>query len=292
MGEKGGIKHFIMGLVIGAAAWPPGLSGGVVAVLFGIYERLIDDLNNLRRKIKEDFAFIFSVGLGLIVGIIIMAFAVKWALEDSRRAVTMFLFAGLIIGQIPSLVKISKKGEKVRPPHIMWFAIGLAILMALLALDLMTDNADRGAMIDSSATMVAVAFAILVGVLFGLTTIIPGISGATVLLALGLFTWMNDFITGMELIKFIPFALGFVITIFAVGRIMGYILKNYHHAVYYFILGLTVGSTILILVTSYVYDITGTTDLFYGIAACAAGTAISLALSSIKVKQKDNGSPA
>jgi putative membrane protein len=215
-----------------------------------------------------------------------MAFAVKYALEDSRRAITMFLFVGLIAGQIPSLLKITKKGERTTKSHAGWFITGLAILMTLLVLDIVSGNPDRGEMIDNSSTMVAVAFAILVGILFGLTTIVPGISGATVLLALGLFTWMNDFITGMEMIKFVPFALGFVITIFACAKVMSYVLKNHHHAIYYFILGLTIGSLILILVTTYMYDINGTLDLVYGCAACIIGIVVSVALSSIKFSPK------
>jgi len=279
--SREGANNLVVGFVVGAASWPPGVSGGLVAVLFGIYERLIDDITHLRTKIKEDLGFILTAGIGIILGVMVMAFAIRYAM-DTHMVITMFLFVGLIVGQIPSLIKITKRGEPVRMPHLLWLTLGFAVVMFLLAMEIWTGSPDRGDIIDNSGVVVGILMAVLVGGIFAVSKIVPGISGSTVLLALGLFDWMNRFITDFDMIKLIPFAIGFVIGVFAFAKVMWYVLKNHHHAVYYFITGLTFGSVILILAITNMQFVNGMTDILYGCVAIAVGVVISLAIGMIK----------
>jgi putative membrane protein len=279
MDAKEGSMNFAVGLLVGAASIPPGISGGLVAVLFGIYERLIDDINHIRTKIKEDLGFILTVGFGIIAGIFLMVFVTRYAM-DTYLMPTMFLFVGLIIGQLPSLVKITRRGDPTKPSHIVWLAIGIAVMVCLLILELRTGDTESGAKtIDDSGLLVGAALSLLAGAILAVSKIIPGISGSTVLLALGLYKWMLDIIADFDLINLIPFGIGFVIAVFAFAKVMGHILKNHHHAVYYFITGLTVGSIALILAIT---EVNGMNDVLVGCAAAAVGVVISMALSLAK----------
>ena len=283
MNVKEGTNNLIAGLLVGAASIPPGISGGLVAVLFGIYERLIDDLNNIRTKIREDLGFILTVGIGILIGIVVMVFISRWA-WDTFFMPTMFLFVGLIIGQLPSLIKITRRGEPTKASHIVWLTIGVAVMIVLLILELRSGDPDGGGkFIDDSGLLVGMILSFFAGAILAVSKIIPGISGSTVLLALGLYKWMLDIIAEFDLINLIPFGIGFIIAVFGFAKVMGYILKNHHHAVYYFIVGLTIGSIILILAIT---DVNGMNDVIIGCAACAVGIVISIVLSMVKIAPK------
>ncbi|MCL2608153.1 MAG: DUF368 domain-containing protein [Methanomassiliicoccaceae archaeon] len=278
MGAREGSNNFIVGFLVGAVSWLPGISGGIVAVVFGVYERLIDDVNNLRTKIKEDFWFLFTLGSGIILGMLVMVFIIDY-LMGAYLLATMFLFVGLIIGQLPSLTKITKRGEPTKGSHVVWFSLGIVAMMLLLLLKLNLGDGDGGDTIEHSGLFVGIALSFFAGAVFAVSKIVPGISGSTVLLALGLFTWINHLIASFDLLYLLPFGIGFIVAVFMFARIMGHILKNYHHPVYYFITGLTVGSIILIIAIT---EIVGFNDMLIGCAAAAAGVVMSLGISMIR----------
>ncbi|MCL1905281.1 MAG: DUF368 domain-containing protein [Methanomassiliicoccaceae archaeon] len=278
MGVKEGSNNFIIGILVGAASMLPGISGGVIAVIFRIYERLIYDVNHIRTKIREDFWFLAVVLLGILAGMIAFVFITDYLLNTWFIA-TMFLFVGLIIGQLPELVKITKKGEPTKISHIVWLAVGLAVMVFLLILHLQFGEADEGAAIEDSGIIIGIVLAFIVGAILALSKIVPGISGSTVLLALGLYIWMLDMIKGFDLLYLIPFGIGFIAAVFGGAKLMGHLLENYHHPVYYFILGLTVGSVFVIAAMA---GIENMTDVLTGCAAAAAGVLISFALTKIR----------
>ena len=277
MGVREGSNNFIIGILVGAASMLPGISGGVIAVIFRIYERLIYDVNHIRTKIREDFWFLAVVLLGIMAGMIAFVFITDYLLNTWFIA-TMFLFVGLIIGQLPELVKITKKGEPTKTSHVIWLAVGLAVMVFLLILHLYFGEADEGAVIADSDIAVGAVLAFIAGAILALSKIIPGISGSTVLLALGLYIWMLDIIKGFDLPYLIPFGIGFIAAVFGGAKLMGHLLENHHHPVYYFILGLTVGSVFVIAAMAGVGNVT---DVLIGCAAAAAGILISFALTKI-----------
>ncbi|MCL2712331.1 MAG: DUF368 domain-containing protein [Methanomassiliicoccaceae archaeon] len=281
MDGKEGSKNFLIGFLVGAASTLPGISGGVVAVLFRVYERLIDDVSHIRTKLKEDFWFLLTIGLGILIGLVGFLYVTK-EMMTSYGLPTMFFFVGLIIGQLPDLVKITKKGEPVKTSHIVWLSLGLVVMMVLLFLELNGESGGNEAIIENSGPIVGIMLAFFVGALFSSSKIIPGISGSTVLLALGLYLWMINIVTGFELLYLIPFTLGFLIMMFVSTKVMSKIIEKHHHPLYYFIVGLTVGSVILVTVISYNDHIFEWTDVLIGLAAAIIGIAVSMAFGMMR----------
>ncbi|MDR0335367.1 MAG: DUF368 domain-containing protein [Methanomassiliicoccaceae archaeon] len=277
MDAKEGSNNFLIGILVGAASWLPGISGGVVAVLFGVYERLIDDVNNIRTKIKEDFWFLVTLMAGIIIGLLIIVYIIDYMMSIYLM-ITMFFFVGLIIGQLPDLVRITKRGEPTKRSHAVWLAIGFAVMMLLLFTELYVIG-DSEEVIEDSGLIIGMTLSFIAGAVYAVSKIVPGISGATVMLVLGLYVWMNTIIKQFDLVYLLPFGIGFIIAVFAFAKVMGYILKNHHHAIYYFIIGLTVGSIVVILALT---DVGGLADVAIGCAAAAVGIVISMALSMIK----------
>ncbi|MCL2890482.1 MAG: DUF368 domain-containing protein [Methanomassiliicoccaceae archaeon] len=285
MSAKEDSNNFFVGILLGAVTWLPGISAGILAVLFGIYERLVEDVSHLRTKLKEDLRFLITLGCGVVIGIVVMVFVLDY-LMNAYFVATMFLFTGLIIGQLPDLMKMTKRGEPVKGSHIVWLSIGFAVMMLLLLLELGPGGTWGENAITGSGILVGILLSFIAGMVFAVSKIIPGISGSTILIALGLWFWLISVMKGFELSYLLPFGIGFVAGILVFAKVMWYILERYHHQVYYFILGLTFGSIILILAISGAAD---WTDLGIGICAAVLGILISLAFSRIRMPSKSAG---
>jgi putative membrane protein len=281
---KEGSNNFIIGFLIGAVSMLPGISAGVIAVIFNVYERLIDDINHLRVKIKEDLLFIATLGTGILLGLLVFVYVTDFMM-DLHMLAAMFFFVGLIIGQLPDLVKITKKGEPTKRSHLAWLSLGLAVMIALLILELFVGEGGGEAVIENSGLAVGIVLSFAAGAILAISKIIPGISGSTVLLALGLFSWMLAIIKEFDIIYLVPFAAGFIVAVFAFAKIMWHIIEKHHHPLYYFILGLTVGS--IILITAISYDMIGDlTDILIGCGAAVIGIIVGLAFGMLRRNNK------
>ena len=100
-------KNMGCGAAIGVAMIIPGVSGGTVAVLLNIYDKLIDALGNLKKNFKQNILFLVPVLLGAVLAFAAMYFPLAYALNYAPLPVVM-LFAGLMAGSIPKLFKDSK----------------------------------------------------------------------------------------------------------------------------------------------------------------------------------------
>ena len=107
------ILSIIKGIALGAGAILPGISSGVLCVIFGIYEKLIDSILGFFKDIKSNFKFLFPILVGIGIGIILFGNILKYLFTMFPRQ-TNFAFIGLILGCIPSLLKTVNKKSKFR----------------------------------------------------------------------------------------------------------------------------------------------------------------------------------
>lgn len=98
------ILDVIKGVFIGSGAILPGISSGVFCVIFGIYEKLVDSVLNIFKDFKKNFAFLFPIALGGIIGVLLVSKLLKF-LFATYPMPTNFCFIGLIIGSMPILLK-------------------------------------------------------------------------------------------------------------------------------------------------------------------------------------------
>ena len=103
--------RFFKGMFIGSGFILPGVSGGALAAVFGMYERLISFLAHITRNFKENFLFFLPVGLGGVTGVFLLSFLVSFLLGAYETTILWF-FVGCIAGTVPALWKESgKKGR-------------------------------------------------------------------------------------------------------------------------------------------------------------------------------------
>ncbi|MGT2845375.1 DUF368 domain-containing protein [Streptococcus hongkongensis] len=232
------VGRVIKGMIIALGFILPGVSGGVLAAILGIYERLINFLAHIRDNFMQNLLYFLPVGIGGIIGIALFSFPVEFLLKHFQVPV-LWGFAGAIIGTIPSLLTESTKKSKRDSVDVIWF-IGTFVISGLLLYFL--DNLVGTLPVNFLTFMIA-------GILIALGVLVPGLSPSNLLLILGIYSPMLHGFKSLDLLgTFFPIALGGLIAMVAFSKAMDYAIQNYHSRVYHFIIGIVLSSTLLILI--------------------------------------------
>ena len=227
----------LKGAIIGIGAILPGLSGGVMMVVFGIYDYLIAFLGNFPKKFKKYFLFLLPVGIGGLLGIFLFAGLVSAAF-GKYAAQFVSLFIGFVVGTIPTLWRSA--GEEGRGKQGYISLIIAAIFVAVLMLS--------G---ETQLTSIDPSFFVWVGsgVLVGLGFIVPGLSPSNFLIYFGLYSKMSDGISALDFSVVIPLMLGVLLAALAFSKIVSILFKKKYEIMYHLILGTVIGSSIAIFPT-------------------------------------------
>lgn len=217
----------------------PGVSGGVLAAIMGIYERLLSFMAHVRQNFKRDFLYFLPIGLGGIVGIGVLSKPLEYLLAHYQMIV-LWGFAGTIIGTLPTLIKESTSRTNRDKIDIVWFFsmfIGGGLFLFFMS--------------EIFGTIPANFFGfIIAGALIALGVLVPGLSPSNLLIILGLYTPMLQGFKNFDPLVFIPIAIGGIISILTFSKAMESLIKHHHSRVYHFILGIVLASTVLILIPS------------------------------------------
>lgn len=251
------VKDLLVGALIGVMSMMPGASGGTIAVIFGIYERLIADLADIRNKLLKDLRFIIPVGIGLVIGLLVCAIGIDALLKDWEVPM-MFFFAALILFQIPDMYKLSNGEDDGKPTklNILACIVGLACMVAFIFLG--SSESDISLMELDAVDMILL---FIVGLVIAVSKIVPGLSGAAVLLAIGLYTplmgLLGDFsdmtvsLLMDKIAAIIPIGLGLLFGVLLLSKVVDHFMRNNRRSTYFCILGLTIGSIVTVLVQAF-----------------------------------------
>ena len=235
------IIRLIKGVVIALGFILPGVSGGVLAAILGIYERMLSFLAHIRRNFKADFLYFLPVGIGGILGIGLLSRPLEFLLAH-YQVIVLWGFAGAIVGSLPALWQEAESRSKRDKVDWTWligtFVISLIILYTLPYI--------FGTLPTNFATF------ILAGALIALGVLVPGLSPSNLLLILGLYSPMLTGFKNFDLVNvFLPIAIGGILAMLLFAKSMEHLLEHHHSRVFHFILGIVAASTVLILVPNH-----------------------------------------
>ena len=230
------IIRLVKGILAGIGAITPGLSGGVLMVVFGIYEPLVRWLADIRKKFLPNLRYFLPVGIGGVIGVIAFSAVIDYAFDHFAAQFT-WLFIGFITGTIPSLLNTA--GEQGRKKWhwllLALFAVGIYLFMSWM-------ESIR------SVTMAPSFWGwVLSGALTGLGLVVPGMSPSNFLLYLGLYQPMANGIKSLDLGVILPLILGVVLVIFLFARVVSWLFRKHHALMYHIIIGIVIGSTAAII---------------------------------------------
>lgn len=270
----GYLSLFLKGIAIGVGNIAPGVSGGALAMIFGIYEKLVDSVGNFFRDMKKNTLFLIPVGLGAAIGIIGFS-KILTILLDTVPMQTTYTFAGLIVGTLPLLFKrANKKGFK--KSYIIPFLITL-----LIALSFVFMEAGFFSNIQSGGKDSVGLFTLIIGgfVLAG-SLVIPGVSGSVLLMLIGFYADFLEAVSTLDLAILFPMGIGLGAGVLFFSKLMDYLLKEHYGVTYYAVLGFVIGA-IPEVITGYSLDLVGLISVLFFFA----GLAVSLSLSKLEKKQ-------
>ena len=231
------IARMLKGMIIALGFILPGVSGGVLAAILGIYERMIRFLAHIKENFVENVLYFTPVAIGMVLGIASFSYPVNLLL-DNYKVIVLWGFAGAIIGTIPSLIKESVKESDRDQADTITFWLSF-ILSGVFLYSL---NGMVGTLPANFLSFV------LAGALIALGILIPGLSPSNLLLILGLYTPMLTGFKRLDLFgTFLPIGIGGALALILFSKAMDYILKHYHSRVYHFIIGIVLSSTLLIV---------------------------------------------
>lgn len=245
--------NLIKGMIIGIGNIAPGLSGGVFAVSLNVYDNLIEILNSFFVKpfktIKESWGLIAGVLLGVLVGFyLIIELIVLFPIP------TMLLFIGFIIGSIPSIYEKIKYRKKKFIDYFMF------ILMIVIIVGLPFIGGTNHIIENTAKDYI---FLLFVGMLVSATLILPGLSGSMILMVIGYYEQIlkliKEFINAClafdisgalgYLLFLIPIAIGTIVGLLALSRLITRLFKTNYTTIYAAILGLVIASPFSIVFT-------------------------------------------
>ncbi|MGN0098509.1 MAG: DUF368 domain-containing protein [Candidatus Methanomethylophilaceae archaeon] len=265
------LKDILVGAMVGIVSMLPGASGATIAVIFGIYERLVSDLADIRHRLLKDLRFIALILIGVVLGMMVCAFGLEF-LMDNLEIPTMFFFAALIVAQIPDIMKLGDDGTPLSKWNIVAFIAGFAIMIAFLFIGDGNDVELEG--------MTGVVLMVLVGIILAVSKLAPGVSGSTVLLALGLYTPFMHALTDLDITYLLPILIGLLIGILGFSKVMDHCMRAHKKSTYVMILGLTAGSVITVSVQA-LMKLDGTEMIAMSIAGIVIGLLLGIGLSRV-----------
>lgn len=232
----------IKGIIIGIGKIIPGLSGSMLAISMGIYQKMIYAINNFFSDIKSNFKFLINIFLGISISIIFFSNIILYLLNQFY-IITMFLFVGLILG---SSIDIVKKVKDINKKIILASTI-IPFLISFININ--KDNSIQNIFFKFF-------YYIFVGFVDAITMVVPGISGTATLMMIGAYNELiNTFSSILILSKLkqnililFPFAIGLSLGIILSVKLISYLFKNFKIATYNAIIGFSISAIMFMLI--------------------------------------------
>ncbi len=221
------MTNFLKGIMIGLGAIAPGLSGSILLVIFGLYQRTITAISTLFQDLKSNLKFLVPLGCGILLGIILFSKLVDHLLT-AYEMYTRFAFFGLILGSVPLFYReVKKKGFSN------WYYICVA---ATFVLGLVLFNFNRH--LFPEVTSPNFFQSILLGLVVAASYIVPGVDSAAILSALGLYNLWVSSLANLNLTVLVPAAMGAVAGVLGVSALIHYLMAKCYTLTFSLIFGL------------------------------------------------------
>lgn len=264
--------HVLQGALVGIGAVLPGVSGGVLCVVFGIYKIIMEFLADPFKKLKTHLPALIPYGIGGVIGFLGIA-KVLSVLLDKYPAPSICVFIGLIVGMLPSI--FSEAGEQGRNKNsFISMAVAMVAIFALL--------------ISLKVFSVSIApnfvWYLFCGFCLALSVIAPGMSFSTLLMPLGLY---EPFVAGIGHFDFavlIPGGIGALATVILFAKAVDALFKRHYSVSFHAIVGVVIAATIMIIP---LYSFYSVGSCIVNIICIVAGVAAALWLDKFNQKFAD-----
>ena len=261
--------RLLQGMIIGVGGILPGVSGGAMCVIFGVYRPIMETLSHPFKNLRKYFWTLLPVGLGIAVGFVGLAGLVDRVMR-AHEAQAVCVFIGLILGMIPQLWKDA--GEQGRGAKA-WISFGVsAVVLTTLFLYL---KYGAGMHIVPNT-----GWWIFCGAVWGLNVIVPGMSSSSTMIFLGIYQPMLEGISHLRMEVVIPIGVGAAAVVLLLSRGVNALFRRHHTVTYHAILGAVIAMLIPIVPLHFA----STLDVAFDVLCAVAGFFASLAINHVSQK--------
>ena len=265
--ESGWGRHFLCGTLIGAGAILPGVSGGTLAVVFGVYRPLLELCAHPRTAFPRYWRLLLPLGVGWIGGFLLFAWLIV-AFMGSSTTAAAWLFIGLIAGTFPALWRAAG----ARSGHTKGGYVSMTLCFCALLAGLAWTRYGLRFTAAPSPGWYAVC-----GALWGMGVVLPGFTASPISMALGLYQPMLERMAALDWTVYAASLPAMGLTVLALARWMRWLLRRYHAAAAHGIAGVVAASALSIVPVSYA----GMAEAVLSAVCGAGGLLLALRLSKL-----------
>lgn len=236
------LRNFFVGIVLGLANIIPGVSGGTMAIVFDVYEKLIAIISFNIKKIFKEWKFILPLGLGMVFGIFLFSSFLTYLLEKFPIQTNVF-FIALILGSLPLLIKKINKEDflKTKISSSLSFIIALAIMIIMFFV-----SPNESQIVYKEISLFLFLRLVISLAIAASAMIIPGVSGSFLMMVLGIYTSVIAAVSEMRIPLLIPIAVGVLLGLLSGASLVRFLLDKVKTQTYSAILALVIMSVIII----------------------------------------------
>ena len=236
----GFLMRVVQGALIGGGAILPGISGGVLSVVFGIYRPMMEFLSHPIKALKKNLWLFVPIIVGVAIGFVGFAKLIDLLFtQDSPYPIN--LFVGLILGTVPMLWRTAGEKGRGKPEYLTLFISFTLLLVVLAALS-------SGTRMNVGLTPV---WSFISGIVWGFSLVVPGLSSSSILLFFGLYEQIMAAAGNLDMSVIIPLIAGIGVVAVLFARMIDMLFEKHHGIASHAILGLVLASTIMIIPRTY-----------------------------------------
>ena len=232
------MSNFFKGFIIGIGKIIPGVSGALLAITMGVYDKSLDYILNFKKNKKESIIYLFPLVIGIVLSIVVFSNIISYLLSEFYF-ITMLFFIGLIIGGIPSVSCMIKRKH--------YFIVVISFIIFFL---ISISNINNIYIVKNNIFDLFIFF--ISGLLEAVGTVVPGISSTALLMIMGTYDIIIGAIGSLNDFSILfPFTIGFIFGLLIIVKIINFLFIKCKNGLYAFILGVLVSSIVLLVIKSF-----------------------------------------
>ena len=225
----------LKGFVIGSTMTVPGVSGGSMAMVLGIYDRLLKHVSEITKYPKESLTFLLWFAAGAGSGAFLLSRGISWILTTRAEGVLRFFFLGAVAGGIPVILK-SAGVSRIRGKEVISILTGIltALLIALIPQGIFAPGVEN--------IPLNLFFQLAGGFIIAIALVLPGISASQMLYMLGIYESTLKAISSLDIFALLPITFGGILGTYFTARILEQLIKKHKETTFLMILGFMLAS--------------------------------------------------
>lgn len=228
------LYRILCGFCLGISVFAPGISGSIMAIIMGIYDKLLEIASNPFKNFKKNFLFLLPLGIGAAISLVLFILLFSYLFETYEKAVFM-LFIGLIVGNLPMVYKEARKST------FKWYYIlGAAAAFAIaFVIGIMSEGVGETQVVSENTNLLYIA---LSGVLAGFASLVPGMSVSMILIVMGVYDYLIASAKSLDIVTIAVVGVAFVLAMVVSSKLIKFIFARFSGMAHFMVLGFLIGS--------------------------------------------------